>query len=185
MMKTKLQKEDVMGEYRQDMIQRMVSTLVAGGVPQERAQLIAAEHAAGESTMEFRPGSALPVSRQIWKFHATAMWADVPLAGVYTEYDTGGKIIREVSVDSARAQAAAVLGSISTPKKTAAARENAKKGGYPKGRPRNTGLTALQRQALDLRQQGLSIREIAARMGRQPENVRQLLARARNKIERG
>lgn len=177
-----------MGEYRQDMIQRMFSALVAGGVPQERAQLIAARHAAGESTRVFRPGSNLPVSLPIWKFLPTATWSDVPLAGIYTEYGPDGKIIREVSVDSARAaraQAAAALGSISTLKKTAAARENAKKGGYPKGRPRNTSLTDLQRQALDLRQQGLSIREIAARMGRQPENVRQLLARAQNKIERG
>ena len=172
-------------EYRQDMIQRMVSTLVASGVPQERAQLIAARHAAGESTRVFRPGSNLPVSLPIWKFLPTATWCDVPLAGIYTEYGPDGKIIREVSVDSARAQAAAVLGSISTPKKTAAALKNAKKGGYPKGRPRNTSLTALQQQAYDLRQQGLKIKEIAARMGRQPENVRQLLARAQNKIERG
>lgn len=171
-------------KYRQEMIERMVSALVAGGVPQERAQLIAARHAAGESTMVFRPGSNLPVSLPIWKFLPTATWCDVPLAGIYTEY-ADGKIIREVSVDSARAQAAAVLGSISTPKKTDAARINAKKGGYPKGRPRNTGLTALQQQAYDLRQQGLKIKEIAARMGRQPENVRQLLARAQNKIERG
>lgn len=66
--------------------------------------------------------------------------------------------------------------------KAKAARENAKKGGWPKGRPRNTELTDLQRQALDLRQQGLSIREIAARMDRQPENIRQLLARAASKL---
>ena len=96
-----------------------------------------------------------------------------------------------LSVDEVRAEmspakiAAAILGKSRTPKKTAAARINAKKGGYPKGRPRNTGLTALQQQAYDLRQQGLKIKEIAARMGRQPENVRQLLARAQNKIERG
>jgi RNA polymerase sigma factor (sigma-70 family) len=45
-------------------------------------------------------------------------------------------------------------------------------------------LTPPQRQALDLRQQGLSIKEIAARMGRQPENVRQLVARARTKLAR-
>jgi hypothetical protein len=135
MMKTKLQKEGIMGngvnEYRQDMIQRMVSTLVASGVPQERAQLIAARHAAGESTRVFRPGSNLPVSLPIWKFLPTATWCDVPLAGIYTEYGPDGKIIREVSVDSARAQAAAVLGSISTPKKTAAARKNARLGGRP------------------------------------------------------
>ena len=80
--------------------------------------------------------------------------------------------------------AAAVLGKSRSPQKTAA-RLNAKKGGWPKGRPRNTGLTALQQQAYDLRKQGLKIREIAREMGRQPENVRQLLARAQNKIERG
>lgn len=74
------------------------------------------------------------------------------------------------------------LGSRTSPKKAAASRRNAQLGGRPKG---SGGLTALQRQALDLRQQGLSIKEIAARMGRQPENVRQLLARAQNKIERG
>ena len=96
-----------------------------------------------------------------------------------------------LSVDEVRSEmspakiAGAILGSARSPKKTAAARINAKKGGYPKGRPRNTGLTALQQQAYDLRQQGLKIKEIAARMGRQPENVRQLLARAQNKIERG
>ena len=78
--------------------------------------------------------------------------------------------------------AAAVLGKSRTPKKTAAARENAKKGGWTKGRPRSTGLTALQRQAWDLRQQGLKIREIAHEMGRQPENVRQLLARVASKL---
>jgi len=95
-----------------------------------------------------------------------------------------------LSVDEVRSEmspakiAAAILGSRTSPKKAAAARENAKKGGWPKGRPRNTGLTALQRQAWDLRQQGLKIKEIAARMGRQPENIRQLLARAQNKIER-
>ena len=96
-----------------------------------------------------------------------------------------------LSVDEVRSEmspakiAAAILGKSRTPKKTDAARKNARLGGWPKGRPRNTGLTDLQRQALDLRQQGLSIREIAARMGRQSENVRQLLARAQNKIERG
>jgi len=96
-----------------------------------------------------------------------------------------------LSVDEVRSEmspakiAAAILGKSRTPKKTDAARINAKKGGYPKGRPRNTGLTALQQQAYDLRQQGLGIKDIAAQMGRQPENVRQLLARAQNKIERG
>lgn len=73
-------------------------------------------------------------------------------------------------------------GSAKSEAKTKAARENAKKGGYPKGRPRNTGLTALQRQAWDLRQQGLGIKDIAAQMGRQSENVRQLLARAASKL---
>ena len=58
------------------------------------------------------------------------------------------------------------------------ARANGAKG----GRPRNTGLTALQRQAWDLRQQGLGIKDIAAQMGRQPENVRQLLARVASKL---
>lgn len=78
--------------------------------------------------------------------------------------------------------AAAVLGKSRSPKKTDAARKNARLGGWPKGRPRSTGLTALQQQAWDLRQQGLKIKEIAARMGRQPENVRQLLARAASKL---
>ena len=73
-----------------------------------RDKITAARHAAGESTMVFRPGSNLPVSLPIWKFHATATWGDVPLAGIYTEY-ADGKIIREVSVDSARAQAAAIV----------------------------------------------------------------------------
>ena len=96
-----------------------------------------------------------------------------------------------LTVDEVRSEmspakiAGAILGSRTSPKKAAASRENAKKGGYPKGRPRSIGLTALQQQAYDLRQQGLKIKEIAARMGRQPENVRQLLARAQNKIERG
>ena len=73
------------------------------------------------------------------------------------------------------------LGSAKSPRKAESSRANGAKG----GRPRNTGLTALQRQAWDLRQQGLGIKDIAAQMGRQPENVRQLLARAQNKIERG
>ena len=93
-----------------------------------------------------------------------------------------------LSVDEVRSEmspakiAAAILGKSRTPKKTAAAQKNARLGGWPKGRPRNTGLTALQQQAYDLRQQGLKIKEIAARMGRQPENVRQLLARVASKL---
>lgn len=74
------------------------------------------------------------------------------------------------------------LGSRTSEKKAEASRRNAQLGGRPKG---SGGLTDLQRQAWDLRQQGLMIKEIAARMGRQPENIRQLLARAQNKIERG
>jgi DNA-binding CsgD family transcriptional regulator len=51
------------------------------------------------------------------------------------------------------------------------------------GRPPGSGsLTALQREAYELRQQGLSIREIAQRMGRNPENVRQFVSRAATKL---
>ena len=46
-------------------------------------------------------------------------------------------------------------------------------------------LTPLQRRAWELHMQGLKPREIAKAMGRRRENVRQLIARARNKIERG
>lgn len=71
------------------------------------------------------------------------------------------------------------LGSHTSEKKAVASRQNARRGGRPRG---SGGLTALQRQALDLRQQGLGITDIAAQMGRQPENVRQLLARAASKL---
>jgi DNA-binding CsgD family transcriptional regulator len=74
------------------------------------------------------------------------------------------------------------LGSRTSEKKAAASRKNAQLGGRPKG---SGGLTDLQRQAWDLREQGLSINEIGIRMDRQPENIRQLLARAQNKIGRG
>ena len=74
------------------------------------------------------------------------------------------------------------LGSRTSEKKAAASRQNARRGGRPRG---SGGLTALQQQAWDLHQQGLSIKEIAGRMGRQPENVRQIIARVKNRAERG
>lgn len=84
--------------------------------------------------------------------------------------------------DDARRAAAALLGSIRTEKKARSSRANGLKGGRPKGA---TELTPLQREALELRQSGLKIREIAAKMGRQPENIRQLVARAEYKINQG
>lgn len=82
----------------------------------------------------------------------------------------------------ARRAAAALLGSIRTPKKADSSRANGLKGGRPKG---SGELTPLQREALELRQQGLKIKEIAAKMGRQPENIRQLLGRAECKTRKG
>jgi DNA-binding CsgD family transcriptional regulator len=65
-------------------------------------------------------------------------------------------------------------------KSEAKTRANKNKG---QGRPPGSGgLTALQREAYELRSQGLSIREIAQRMGRNPENVRQLVSRAATKL---
>jgi DNA-binding CsgD family transcriptional regulator len=78
--------------------------------------------------------------------------------------------------------AAALLGSRTSEKKKVASRANAKLGGYPKGRPRGNDLTPLQQQILDLRRQGLSVREIAERTERNPENVRQVLARVARKL---
>jgi len=78
--------------------------------------------------------------------------------------------------------AAAALGRSRSPRKTDASRANGAKGGRPAGK--SIELTPLQREAYDLRQSGLKLREIAERMGRQPENVRQLVARAETKIRR-
>lgn len=84
----------------------------------------------------------------------------------------------------AKSNAARALRSIPSEKRAAASRDNGKKGGYPKGRPRGNKLTPLQRQAHELHQQGLTVREIATQMGRQPENIRQLVARAATKIRK-
>jgi len=72
-------------------------------------------------------------------------------------------------------------GSAKSPKKAAASRKNALLGGRPKG---SGSLTPLQKQALDLKQSGMTIREIAQAMDRQPENIRQLVARAENKMKK-
>ena len=82
------------------------------------------------------------------------------------------------SVEADLSSAARALGSITTEKKRAASRINALKGGRPKG---SGSLTALQKQVLDLRQSGLTVRQIADQLGRGPENVRQILARAARK----
>lgn len=64
------------------------------------------------------------------------------------------------------------------PKAAQASRDNGAKGGRPAG---DTTLTTLQQQILALRQSGLKIKEIADRLGRNPENIRQTLARAMRK----
>lgn len=78
--------------------------------------------------------------------------------------------------------AASALGrkgrSVNSPAQQQAARDNGKKGGRPAG---DTTLTTLQQQILALRQSGLKIKEIADRLGRNPENIRQTLARAMRK----
>lgn len=73
---------------------------------------------------------------------------------------------------------AVALGSMTSAKKKRSSAENAKLG----GRPKTQGLTPLQQRAYDLRAQGLTVREIAQHMGRQPESIRQLLARAATKL---
>jgi len=86
-------------------------------------------------------------------------------------------------------QAASALGKLGRSKNTEAqknaSRDNGKLGGYPKGRPRGNVLTPLQQQIYDLRHtDGLKIKEIAQQLGRQRENVRQILARAETKIRK-
>ncbi len=71
-----------------------------------------------------------------------------------------------------------MIGSITSPRKSEASRRNGRLGGRPPG---SGGLTLLQRQVLDLRRRGLSVREIAHQLGRRPENVRQILARIARK----
>lgn len=80
-------------------------------------------------------------------------------------------------MDIVRAMSA--LGSRTSPIKAEKSRENGARGGRPKG---SGDLTNLQRQAYNLRRQGLAIKEIALEMGKRPENIRQMLARVATKL---
>jgi DNA-binding CsgD family transcriptional regulator len=78
------------------------------------------------------------------------------------------------------AQAASIMGRKGgSAKSEAKTRANRNKGQGRK--PGSGGLTELQREALSLKQQGLSTKQIGERMGRNTENVRQILARAAKK----
>lgn len=84
-----------------------------------------------------------------------------------------------VGVDGISAAASALSKSkAGKPRAVQASKDNGAKG----GRPKSEGLTPLQQRAYDLRLQGLKIKDIAQQMGRQPESIRQLLARAATKL---
>lgn len=85
----------------------------------------------------------------------------------------------EVHTEMNLITAMSYMGSQRSDAKTRAARENAKKGGRPKG---SGDLTDLQKQIYDMRVSGLKIKEIAHQTDRRPENIRQILARAAHKL---
>lgn len=85
-----------------------------------------------------------------------------------------------VGVDGISAAASALSKSkAGKPRAVQASRDNGAKGGRPAG---DTTLTPLQQQLYDMRQGGMKIKEIAQATKRQPENVRQIVARAERKV---
>lgn len=109
--------------------------------------------------------------------------ADIAICRIYSNREDAEALLNALLTASAASSLGRKGGSVRSEKKTAASRENAKKGGWPKGKPRSQDLTPLQQQIYDLRLSGLSIREIAEQTGRQPENIRQVLGRVARKLD--